>query len=203
MQLGRDRLGNLQQFQFLAPCLLETLHHLRLLEGTRGMTADCLQQRHVDRGKRARALVQHLGHADDLVGAVAQWDAQYAAREISGAPVDFGIEPRVPVGIVDDFGRTRAEYRARDADVLRDPDLRHGFAAGHPREQLAGIGIMQKECRALGVERLGNELDQMRQLVVERKPLGDGVGDLDEHREPPDCVIEPVRRRRLAAEDGG
>src|SRR5262249_44541137 len=98
----------------------------------RGMAADRLQERHVDRGKRARALVQHLRNADDLVGAVAQRHTQYAASAIPGAPVDLGIEPRVTVGVVDNFGYTRAEYRAGDADVLRDPDLRHALTAGLP-----------------------------------------------------------------------
>src|SRR5262249_46337847 len=129
VQLGRDRLGDLQELQLFAPRLLETLLHLRLLEGARGMAADRLQERHVGRGKRARALVQHLGDADDLVGAVAERDAKYAAGAISGAPVDVRIEAWVAVGVVDDFGDTRAEYRAGDANGLRDPDFRHALAA--------------------------------------------------------------------------
>ena len=132
VQLGRDRFGDLQELQLFATGLLEPLLHLRLLEGTRGMTADRLQERHVDGGKRARALVQHLGDADDLVRAVAQRDAQYAAGAKSGASVDLRVEARVAISVVDNLGDTRAKYRAGDADVLRDPDLRHALAVGLP-----------------------------------------------------------------------
>jgi len=92
VQFRRDRLADCQQFQFFAPSLLEAFHHLRLLERARGLAADRIQNGHVGRSKRALALVQHLGHANDLVGAVAQGRAQNAASAIPGLPVYSGLK---------------------------------------------------------------------------------------------------------------
>ncbi|TMJ56477.1 MAG: enoyl-CoA hydratase/isomerase family protein [Alphaproteobacteria bacterium] len=39
--------------------------------------------------------------------------------------------------------------------------------------------------------------------MIEREPLGDRVGDLDQHREPPDRLGQPVRHWQLAAKDSG
>src|ERR1700730_5295759 len=116
---------------FICACF-SALAAWRVIAPQGGMATARLQELQVDRVKRARARVQPLGDAYDLVGAVAQWDAQYAAGAKSGAPIDLRIEARVAVGVVDNFSDTRAEYRARDADVLRDPDLRHALAARLP-----------------------------------------------------------------------
>jgi len=50
------------------------------------------------------------------------------------------------------------------------------------------------------VEGLDDQVDQARQLMVERQPLGDRIGDLDEYRETADRVTCRRRRHRLAAE---
>jgi hypothetical protein len=59
---------------------------------------------------------------------------------------------------------------------------------------LIGLAIVQKQGRALGIERLGNQLDQVRQLMVERKLLGDRVADLDQDREAPDLLDQLLGR---------
>src|SRR5215471_15079363 len=102
------------------------------------MAADRFQKGHVDRGKRGRTLVQHLGYPNDLVGAVAQGDAQNASSAISGNPVYLRIEPCVLIRVVDDFGGPRTEHRTGNPDALRYSNLRHAVAVSHPREQLAG-----------------------------------------------------------------
>src|SRR5215472_11108306 len=124
-------------------------------------------------------------------------------RSISGLkliPVDPGVEARILVGVVDDLGDTRDKDRAGDAYVLRYADLGHPVSAGNPRKQLPGVGVVQKERGPLDIERLGDQLDQAGQLMVEREPLGDRVGDFDEHLEPPDRFVDPLRQRQFAAE---
>jgi hypothetical protein len=59
---------------------------------------------------------------------------------------------------------------------------------------LVGLAIVQKQGRALGIERLGNQLDQVRELMVERKLLGDRVADLDQDREAPDLLDQLLDR---------
>src|SRR6267378_7650799 len=39
--------------------------------------------------------------------------------------------------------------------------------------------------------------------MIERKPLRNSVGNLDQHRESADRLRQPVRQWQLAAEDGG
>jgi len=55
------------------------------------------------------------------------------------------------VRIIDDLGQARAEHRAGNTGALGYADLRHAFALGDPRKQLAGVGVMQKERSAFGV----------------------------------------------------
>src|SRR5437899_1720438 len=39
--------------------------------------------------------------------------------------------------------------------------------------------------------------------MIEQEPLGDRAGDLDQHREPPDRLGQPVRHWQFAAKDSG
>src|ERR1700680_3033143 len=95
---ARDRLGNRQQLDFLALRLLQPLDEQRLLEGAGGVAVDRLGKGEIVRAEIARALVQHLGYADHLPVAVAQWHA------ITALPVDLGVEAGILVDVRDDLG---------------------------------------------------------------------------------------------------
>ena len=81
--------------------------------------------------------------------------------------------------------------------LARDADLGDAVAAEHPREQLAGVAIVQEQGRPLGVERFQDQIDQPRQLAVEREFPGDRVGHLGEHPQPAELVDQLLGGRRF------
>ena len=203
MQLGRDRLGDRQQLDLLALRLLQPFDQKRLFERAGRVPVDRLGQLQIGLAERPRPLVQHLGDADRVAVAVAQRHAQDIAGAVAGAAVDLRVEARVLVGVGDDLGGAGAEHRAGDAGIGRDADLGHAVAAQHARKQLAGVAVVQKQGRPLGVQRFQDQVDQPRQLAVEREFLGDRVGHLGQHPQPADFVEQRLGRRRFRRPDGG
>ncbi len=158
------------------------------------MAVDRLGEGKIPLGEVARALVQHLGHADRVPVAVAQRHAQDIARAIAGLPVGLLVEAGIPIGVGDDLGDAGAEHRSGNSGIRRDADFRHALAAQRPREQLASVAIVQKQRRPFGVERVGDQVDQSRQLMIERELPGDRVGDFDQHPQPPDLIDQRLGR---------
>jgi hypothetical protein len=152
MEFGGDRLGDRQQLDLLALSLFQPLYEkrLRALAAWRLIASASARSA----APRRRALVQHLGHADRPAVAVAQRHAQDVAGPIAGAPVDLRVKASILVGVGDDLGGVGAEHGAGDAGIGRDADLGHAVAAQHPRKQLVGIAVVQKQRRPLGIERL-------------------------------------------------
>ena len=187
VKLGRDRLGDRQQLDFLAlrPRSSRSMRNAcssafaawRLIASARARSAPP--------AKIARALVQHLGHTDRLAVAVAQRDAQDIAGAIAGLAVDLGVEARIPVDVGDDLGDPGRKHRAGNSGGRRHPNLRHAFAAQHARKQRAILAIVEKQRCSIGVERFGDQIDQTRQLAVEGQRVRHGVGDLGQHSQPP------------------
>jgi len=112
---------------------------------------------------------------------------------------NIGIEARISVSGGDDLRRAGAEDRPRNAGGIRNPDLDDPLAAHHPREQLSGVGVVQEERRPLRFESVGDQLDQPRQLMVERQLLRHQIGDLGENRKTTHPVDEARSRAGVVA----
>ena len=76
----------------------QLLEHPRMLERRRGMRGQGFQQGRVGRRETAVVLVQNLGDADHLTGAIAQGGAQDVARAVARFLVDLNV----PVSVLFD-----------------------------------------------------------------------------------------------------
>jgi hypothetical protein len=86
------------------------------------------------------------------------------------------------------FGDPGAEHRSGNAGGRRDANFGYALAAQCPREQLAVDAVVKKQRRPLGVERVGDQVYQSRQLMIEGKQLGDRVGDIGQYPQASDLV---------------
>jgi hypothetical protein len=146
----------------------------------------------------AGVLVQHLGDADHLALLVADRDAEDIARAVAGVPVYVLVEARVLIGVGDDLRLAAGEHRSGDADMGGEANLADGVALHHPREQFAGVGVVEEQRTAVGVERLGHHFHQARKQHVEREAVRNAVGDVGERGGAPQEFCDAVEKFGLA-----
>ena len=106
----------------------------------------------------AETLVQRLGYADHLAVLVVDRNAENIPGTVAGMPVDFLIEARVGIGVVNDFRLTAGKHRAGNAEMDGEADFSYDIALHHPREQLIGLGIVKEQRAAVGVECFGRRI---------------------------------------------
>ena len=124
------------------------------------------------------ALVERLGHADHLGILVDHRHAQDRAGEVSGLLVEGRVEAKVGVGVGDVDRGARRENGTSDAGCVRQSDLADAIAHGDARKQLVGLGVVEEQRRAVGVQharRLRHDLAQERAQFQFRGDVGDHV----------------------------
>ncbi len=206
VDFGNDRGADFEQHGFLALLALDLLEQPRILERRGSLQRQPFEQALVFGVELSAALVQHLGDAYHLALLVADRNAEDVARVVAGVAVDVLIEARVGIGIGDDLGLAAGEDRAGDTEVAGEADFADRIALDYPREQLIGLGIVQKQRTAVGVQGLGDHGHQARKQDVEREAVRDAVGYigkrlaaaqvLDDAMEQLGlaCVVEPLQQ---------
>ena len=153
------------------------------LQGDAGLGGQRLGETHFVFPEGARAAVEHLNRAHHAALVVVQGHGQDVPRAPSGLAVHVGVESRVRVGV----GHV-------DAHVGGGANLVP--AGGDAADDLVGVGVVQPDRRALGVEKLHAPLDDEAEQAVEVFGGDHGAGDLEDPAHVADLFV--VRARHVA-----
>ena len=110
--------------------------------------------------KGPSALVEHLHHADGAPLVIGHRHAQDRSRAKAGRLVDRLVEARIGVGVGDVHRRARLRHPAGDAFAGLEADGGDGAALRDLRLELRAVVGDEVDRRALGVEELGDLLEQ-------------------------------------------
>jgi hypothetical protein len=122
----------------------------------------------------ARALVQDLSNADHDAESGGDRCTHEVTCLVPSEFVHLPVEPRIPIGVVDDERLVRGEDPAGDADIVEQTDLERLLALQYPRVQLAGGRIIEEQAPAVGMSLEDGHVDERGEHVVERLHGRDG-----------------------------
>ncbi len=77
-------------------------------------------------------------------------------------------------------------------------DFADGIALHDAREQLIGLGIVQEQRTAVGIQRLGDNLHQARKQDIKGKAVGNPIGNVGQRRGAAQHFGDPEEQLSLA-----
>jgi hypothetical protein len=134
-------------------------------------------------GELPAALVERLRDADDLALDGADRHAQDVARGEAGLLVDRAVEAVVGVGVGDDQRLARGIDVAGHTAGIQDAYLALDVALRDARVQLVGIGIVEEQRAAFGIQLGSGHVHQRLQHLVERAVARHAARDFEQQLE--------------------
>src|SRR6267142_562363 len=142
-----------QHFELLLPVMLEFFSGPPALEGDRGLPDNGFEQFEISLRELALLLVQDLRSADDRALQGAEGDAENGVGDVAGLLVEVRIEALVGISVMNNDAAPACIDMSGDTQVIQHAKLAREFAGDGARAKFAGVGITQKNGRAVSVDR--------------------------------------------------
>ena len=180
IELRRDVRHQVEELELLDPLLLHLLDVLAVHEGNGRLRGHRLEQLEIVVGELARALVEHLGDADDRAPCGAHRRAHDAPRLVTRLLIDGAVEVGMRIGVGHDNAFATLEHAPGDAGVVRQSDLTRPLTLRDPRVELGRGRVVEEQGASLGIGLARGQRHQARQHLVERLHGRNRARDVDQ-----------------------